>query len=534
MDDHTAAATDFDSMFTFLHRKYFPRVVFGPVYLAGHKTHIFSTDLDLLGFHGSAGSLRPSMKHRDKIKDWPIPTARAELDAFLWLTPFLRIFIPGRAAHIIEMKKAYLQQVPAEPKAKQPHYDEMEEYDADLTKAPPITTKTKKPTIQRKWVEKTTFDWGLSQQESFDKVKDAISNNTMAGADPDLQYHLAVDASETAVGGCLFQLQNVPSGTEATPKVQNNEKIVMFLSFKLQDAETRYVNSERECLAIVKCLAEVRWLVMGSKYPVLVYSDHIALKSVFSTGHTEKSRISNWLDRLGEYDMLLIHRSSRDQHIGIADGLSRMPTRLSSVSSAEDTDRMAMMAIPADPEKEEIDHLIAMMAIPASSANEEMDHSVGANDISETKQFTFPRKIVSPYGNGLEKFRRSAIYHQIVEYLEGGEDVLNQNSLSRNRKRYLRQAAKSFRLPYHSESRVLRYTEKNGTTSVCITEVEVPRFLHAAYEDHGHYAASLTLDFLIGRAYWPSRVKDVYSWCRSCHPCQLRSKKPIKAEIQAI
>ena len=48
------------------------------------------------------------------------------------------------------------------------------------------------------------------------------------------------------------------------------------------------------------------------------------------------------MDRLGEYDFKLVYRPSRDQHIGIADGLSRMPTRLTSISKAEDSDRMAM------------------------------------------------------------------------------------------------------------------------------------------------------------------------------------------------
>ena len=35
--------------------------------------------------------------------------------------------------------------------------------------------------------------------------------------------------------------------------------IVMFLSWKLQDAETGYYHLKRECSAIVKALAEVRW-----------------------------------------------------------------------------------------------------------------------------------------------------------------------------------------------------------------------------------------------------------------------------------
>lgn len=49
---------------------------------------------------------------------------------------------------------------------------------------------------------------------------------------------------------------------------------------------------------------------MGSPYPVFVYSDHEALRGIFSTGQTEKGRIANWMDRLGGYDMKLTYRAS--------------------------------------------------------------------------------------------------------------------------------------------------------------------------------------------------------------------------------
>ena len=52
----------------------------------------------------------------------------------------------------------------------------------------------------------------------------------------------------------------------------------MFLSFKLQDADSRYSYSERECYAIVKSLAEIPCIVIGSKHPIMVYTDHEVLK----------------------------------------------------------------------------------------------------------------------------------------------------------------------------------------------------------------------------------------------------------------
>lgn len=95
MDDHIGAAKTFDAMYAFLRDSYFPRVAFGPVYLSGKKTKAFMDTLELLGFEGSHGGLRPSAKHLNNIEQMPVPTSREELDAFLWLTPFLRTLIPG-------------------------------------------------------------------------------------------------------------------------------------------------------------------------------------------------------------------------------------------------------------------------------------------------------------------------------------------------------------------------------------------------------------------------------------------------------
>ena len=63
-------------------------------------------------------------------------------------------------------------------------------------------------------------------------------------------------------------------------------------------------------------------------------------------------------------------------------------------------------------------------------------------------------------------------------------------------------------------------------------KILVPQHLAAAHENHGHFAAELSLDFLIGRAYWPTRVSDLRQWCGSCHACQLTAKKRIKSGIQ--
>ena len=88
-----------------------------------------------------------------------------------------------------------------------------------------------------------------------------------------------------------------------------------------------------------------------------------------------------------------------------------------------------------------------------------------------------------------------------MEYLERGEEAMEQLGLTWNRRRYLRYAAKSYRIALVSEAKHLIYVESTGAISICIVEAEVPRFLQAAHKDHRHYSDTLTLDYLIGRAY---------------------------------
>ena len=80
----------------------------------------------------------------------------------------------------------------------------------------------------------------------------------MSGFDPKLQYYLTVDASKSGIEGVLFQLHDVLARTEAGPKHWKQERIIIFISFRLADVETRYTTTEQKALAIVRYLAEVQ------------------------------------------------------------------------------------------------------------------------------------------------------------------------------------------------------------------------------------------------------------------------------------
>jgi len=67
------------------------------MYLKGEKCHFFPSSLEFVGLEGAVNKLRRSAKKRAAILQWPRPSSFEEVEAFCYLTPFLRRFIPGRA-----------------------------------------------------------------------------------------------------------------------------------------------------------------------------------------------------------------------------------------------------------------------------------------------------------------------------------------------------------------------------------------------------------------------------------------------------
>ena len=155
--------------------------------------------------------------------------------------------------------------------------------------------------------------------------------------------------------------------------------------------------------------------VVGHGKPL---SGNAALKDTFIKGDSEKARISGWLDRLGEFDLNLVYRPSTDQHIGIADGLSRMPTRMLTVSKDRLGERisMALQKVESRPVK--------VLEIEGTASRH-------------------------------QKYKESALYADVVDYLE--RVSLSLKGLSRNKRRQIVRKAKEYKLSSPNEVPSLRY-----------------------------------------------------------------------------
>ena len=143
--------------------------------------------------------------------------------------------------------------------------------------------------------------------------------------DPGKRFYLSICASKEGWGAVLFQLtkeheEKLKIVGKGFPK--GKEQVIQFISQKFTDVETRYQELERECLAILRALEEVRFLVIHAKYPVVIYTNANALATIMK-GDEVKGRVAVWQLRMSEFITEIQHANARD--MVIANGLARMP-----------------------------------------------------------------------------------------------------------------------------------------------------------------------------------------------------------------
>src|SRR5205807_9061713 len=106
VDDDFGAHANFTSLFNFLHNHYFPRLLWAKITLKDSKSGFFLERINPLGYESDGSGLRPSLDKVKAIREYPRPTNLGEIEAFLYMTIFLRQFIPGRVEHARLLKKA--------------------------------------------------------------------------------------------------------------------------------------------------------------------------------------------------------------------------------------------------------------------------------------------------------------------------------------------------------------------------------------------------------------------------------------------
>jgi hypothetical protein len=134
------------------------------------------------------------------------------------------------------------------------------------------------------WNEET-----LSALEQVRALVDSVPLLTFVN--PDLDLILETDASDSGVGGVLFQLDE-----------QGQRRVISFVSRAFAGPSLRWSTSEKEAFAIYFCVTKLRHFLLGRKFTVR--TDH---RNLLFVVNSDIPKIQRWALRMQEYDMRIEH-----------------------------------------------------------------------------------------------------------------------------------------------------------------------------------------------------------------------------------
>ena len=113
--------------------------------------------------------------------------------------------------------------------------------------------------------QKNNFEWTTEHQTRFEEIKklliEQISNRI---PDPNQPFYAMCDASNFGIGAALLQSHNET----------NKINLISANSRLFTQGELRLSTLMRKCTAIIYTLTEYEFLILGSKHPNVLLTDH--------------------------------------------------------------------------------------------------------------------------------------------------------------------------------------------------------------------------------------------------------------------
>ena len=227
------------------------------------------SEVEFLGHRVSAAGAEPLPKHVDAVTSLPRPADRQEIQRFLGMVNFYRRFIPAAARMLAPLSNC----------------------------------------LKGSGGPKQRVQWTPAMDAAFAAAKLALSRSPcLAHPDPAADISLAVDASDTHVGGVLQQL----SGKGWQP--------LSYFSKKLDATQQKYSAFDRELLAAFLGTRHFRDMLHGRSF--VLFTDHKPLVGSLSrVSDPWSARQQRQLAAIAEFGCSIQHLPGQ-QNV-VADALSR-------------------------------------------------------------------------------------------------------------------------------------------------------------------------------------------------------------------
>lgn len=97
VDDDIGGSDTLSGLIHFLNHHYFPRLSWAKFTLNPAKCEFLVSNIQLLGHRRDLRGIRPSENKLGVFREYSSFTSKDELERFLYMLPFLKVYIPGRA-----------------------------------------------------------------------------------------------------------------------------------------------------------------------------------------------------------------------------------------------------------------------------------------------------------------------------------------------------------------------------------------------------------------------------------------------------
>ncbi|XP_054287969.1 uncharacterized protein LOC129003695 [Macrosteles quadrilineatus] len=222
------------------------------------KSSFSLRSINLLGYHISNKTIKPDPSRLDPLKNLPPPRDTASLRRTLGMFSHYASLIPDYATKVIPLAR-------------------------------------------------TTFPLSKAGLQSFETIKSEIIGSVVSCIDPEAQFIVETDASESTIAATLTQ----------------SNRPVAFFSRILSPAEQRHSSVEKEAQAIVEALRKWRHYLVGKHFKLI--TDQRSVSFMFDNnrhGKVKNEKIMRWKLELSCFHYDIVYRPGKDNMA--ADALTRV------------------------------------------------------------------------------------------------------------------------------------------------------------------------------------------------------------------